>query len=126
MLDIITLISLQSLDRLGRRGDLRDDSAEILYQSFVQEALVSSSGMGRDVHSLVLSFQHFLCPPQLRPPSKAPQKMALERLSWRVTCLNHASLRLPTTPFSSDPCGDDADADDQVDNEEEAGTDRGK
>ena len=47
MLDIITLISLQSLDRLGRRGDLRDDSAEILYQSFVQEALVSSSGMGR-------------------------------------------------------------------------------
>ena len=31
-------------------GDLRDDSAEILFQSFLQEALVSSSGMGRDVH----------------------------------------------------------------------------
>ena len=29
-----------------------DDSAEILFQSFLQEALVSSSGMGRDVHFL--------------------------------------------------------------------------
>ena len=41
--------SVQSLDRLGRWGDTRDDSAEILFRSFLQEALVSSSGMGRDV-----------------------------------------------------------------------------
>ena len=34
---------------MGHRGDMRDDSAEILFQSFLQEALVSSSGMGRDV-----------------------------------------------------------------------------
>ena len=34
----------QSLDRLGRRGDMTDDSAGILFQSFLQEALVSSSG----------------------------------------------------------------------------------
>ena len=52
--------SVQSLDRLGRRGDTRDDSAEILLQSFLQEALVSSSGMGRDVYSVMLSIQHFL------------------------------------------------------------------
>ena len=36
-------------------GDMRDDSAEILSQSFLQEALVSSSGTGRDVHSLMIS-----------------------------------------------------------------------
>ena len=62
--------SVQSRDRLGRRGDMRDDSAEILFQSFLQEALVSSSGMGRDVHSLMLPIQHFLCRPRRRPPSK--------------------------------------------------------
>ena len=28
-------------------GDMRDDSAEILFQSFLQEALVSSSGIGQ-------------------------------------------------------------------------------
>ena len=52
--------SVQSLDRLGLQGDMRDDSAEMLFQSFLQEALVSSYGMGRDVHSL-MSVQHFLC-----------------------------------------------------------------
>ena len=31
---------------------------------------MSSSGMGRDVHSLMLSIQHFLCQPRHRPPSK--------------------------------------------------------
>ena len=44
--------SVQSLDRLGRRGHVRDDSADILFQSFLQEALVSSSGMARDLSSL--------------------------------------------------------------------------
>ena len=41
--------SVQSLDQLGHHGDMRNDSAEILFQSFLQKALVSSSGMGRDV-----------------------------------------------------------------------------
>ena len=45
--------SVQSLDRVGRVGDMREDSAEILFQPFLQVALVSSSGMDRDVHSLV-------------------------------------------------------------------------
>ena len=56
---------------------MRDDSAEILFQSFLQEALVSSSGMGRVVRSLMLSIQHFL----RRPPSKVSERMVLERLS---------------------------------------------
>ena len=30
--------------------DVRDDSAEVLVQSFLQEAIVSRSGMERDVH----------------------------------------------------------------------------
>ena len=46
---------VQSLNRLGRRGDVRDDSAEILFQFFLQEAFVSSSGIGSDVRSLMLS-----------------------------------------------------------------------
>ena len=33
--------SVQSLDRLGRRGDTRNDSAEIPFKSCLQEALVS-------------------------------------------------------------------------------------
>ena len=32
---------------------MTDDSGDILVRSFLQEALVSSSGMGRDVHSLM-------------------------------------------------------------------------
>ena len=47
-------------DWLGHRGEMKDDSAEILFQSFLQEAVVSSSDMGSDVHSLILSVQHFL------------------------------------------------------------------
>ena len=42
-------------------GDMTDNSAEILFRSFLQKALVSSSGMGRDVHSQMVSSQPFLC-----------------------------------------------------------------
>ena len=41
---------------------MRDDSTEILFQSFLQEALVSSSGMERGVHSLMLSIQQMTLP----------------------------------------------------------------
>ena len=88
--------SVQPLDRLGRRGDIRDDSIEILFQSFLQEAFMSCSDIGRDVHSLMLSIQHFLCRPRRRPPFKVPWKMVLERQSWSVTCPNHASFCLLT------------------------------
>ena len=50
--------------------DMEDDSVEILVQSLLQEAIVSSSCMDRDVHSLILSIQHFLCRSRCRPPSK--------------------------------------------------------
>ena len=57
----------QSLDQLGHwgceGGSVRDDSAEIFFRSFLQEALVSGSGMDRVVHSLLLFTQHFLCRP---------------------------------------------------------------
>ena len=45
---------------------MKDDSAEILFQSFLQEALVSSSGIGRDVHSLMWSIQHIFCRPTVQ------------------------------------------------------------
>ena len=50
------------------------------------------------------SFQHFLCRPRRHPPSKVPRRMLMERLSWRVTCPNHASFRLLTVARSGS-CG---------------------
>ena len=88
--------SIQSFDWLGLRGDMKDNSAETLFLSFLQEALASNSGISRDVHSLMLPIQHFFCWPQHRPSSKMPWRMVLERLSWHVTCQNHASFRLLT------------------------------
>ena len=77
----------------GHEGRFRRDP---LPGFFLQEALVSSSGMGRDVYSLTLSIQHFLCRPRRRPPSKVPWSMVLKRLSWCVTRSNRASFRLST------------------------------
>ena len=75
---------------------MKDDSTEIFFRSFLREAIVSSSGLGRDVHSLMLSIQHFLCRPRLCPSYKVPWIRVLERLSRRATCPNHASFRLST------------------------------
>ena len=70
---VVVVFSLvQPLHRLGRRcvcvwggrGVMTDDSAQILFQSILWEAIVSSSGLGRDVHCLTLSIQHFLCQPE--------------------------------------------------------------
>ena len=41
---------------------MRENSAEIIFQSLLQEALVSESGMDRDVHSSILFIQHFISP----------------------------------------------------------------
>ena len=55
---------MQSLDRLGRRGgggrgggggeieNVHEDSAEILFKSFLREAIVNDSGMGRGISTL--------------------------------------------------------------------------
>ena len=61
--------SVQSLDRLGRRGDTRDDSAEILFQSFLREAIVSHFGMSRDIHSLKLNIKNQAVTPSAHPAS---------------------------------------------------------
>ena len=100
--------SVQFLDQLGHWGNMRDDSTEILFQSFLQEALVSSSGMGRDAHSSMLSTQPFLCQSQHRPPSKVPRRTVLDRLSRCVTHLNQASfclLRVARIGSCVDPLG---------------------
>ena len=64
--------SVHPLDRLGRRREMRDDSAEILFQSFLQKALVSSSGedhirtkqnsanITKKIESLFLTSRHFM------------------------------------------------------------------
>ena len=64
--------SVQFLDRLDPWNNMRDGSAEIFFKSFLLEAIASSSGMGRNVHSLTLSIPLFLCQPRLHPPSEVP------------------------------------------------------
>ena len=59
-------------------GDMRDNSAEILFQSFLQEALVSSSGMGRNVHSLMLSTSAFPLPTTVSPTPQSALKYGFE------------------------------------------------
>ena len=39
--------SVQSLYQVGRLGEITDDLTEILFQSFLEEALVSRFSMGR-------------------------------------------------------------------------------
>ena len=48
-------------DRGAGGGGMRDDLTVILFQSFLREAIISSSGMDRDAHSLQLFIQDFLC-----------------------------------------------------------------
>ena len=65
--------SVQSLVWLSHQLDMRDDSAEVLlFQSFLGEAIVSSSSM-RDVHSMTLSIQHFHCQLQHGNPPRCPE-----------------------------------------------------
>ena len=86
---------------------MKDNSTEILFQSFLQETILSSSSMGRDVHSMILSdlsIQYFLCWPRHSPPSQVPWRVVLERLSWRMTYPHHASFCLLTAARTSS-CG---------------------
>ena len=71
--------SVQSHDRLcrswGGGGVLGGGTLEqrfFFFQSFLREGVVGSSGMGKDVHSLTLFIQHFLCRPWRRPLSEVP------------------------------------------------------
>ena len=51
--------SVQSLDRLGRRGDMRNKSAPTVFHPFPQEALASSSRMGRRCCHGGVELRHF-------------------------------------------------------------------
>ena len=58
--------------------------------------IFSAGGHGEQLwhwHSLMLLIQHFLCRPQHCPPLQNARGGGggVERLSWRVICLNHAS-----------------------------------
>ena len=57
----VPLSSVQSLGRLGHQRDIRDNAAEMFFQTFMWEAIVSSSGIDGDAHSLIFSIQHVLC-----------------------------------------------------------------
>ena len=59
--------SLQSLDRWGRPGDMKDGSAKILFQSFLQEAIVSSSGIGKEVRFFYVVHPAFPLPATASP-----------------------------------------------------------
>ena len=64
---LVQFSSVQPLGPSSRLGDMMNDSVEILFRPFLREAIVTSSGMDRDVHSLTLSIQYFRCRPQRRP-----------------------------------------------------------
>ena len=81
-----------------------DDSAEILFQSFLQEALVNSSGMCRERPLFDVVHPAFPLLTTASPTLQDALKDGLgERLSWRVTCPNHASFRLSTELLRGNP-----------------------
>ena len=65
--------------------------------SFLQQAIVSTSGMGRDVHSLMLSSQHFLCWLRHHSPSKVPWRTKLMYVWQTNRQTKEQTLRQTTT-----------------------------
>ena len=58
---------------------------------------MSSSGMDRNVHSVMVFIQHFQWPTTASPTLQDVLKdVFLERLSWRMIRPNHANFRLLT------------------------------
>ena len=86
----------------GEGGEGRDDSAEILFQSFLQEAIVSSSGVTRGKHSLLDARLTLHAEPSLTDSPHA--KSALQdftRSKFRLRMFNSqtaAPLPPPPTP----------------------------
>ena len=74
-----------------------NEPGKILFRCFLRKATVGSSGMGRNVHSLTLSIQHFLCRPRRLPPSKMPWRMFGETVVAR-------DMHEPCTFPSLDSC----------------------
>ena len=78
-LSFVHVCECQSFNRLSCRGNMiiQQKPSSIL---LLRKALVSSSAMGRDVHSLMLSVQHFFCRPQSCPPSNVPWRMVFQKV----------------------------------------------
>ena len=70
-------VQFDILDCLGRRETWRTIK-QILFQSFMRGSTVSSSSMDRNVPSMTLSNQHFLCRPRCRPLSMVPWRIVFE------------------------------------------------
>ena len=93
----ISVQFFHSLNWSGRRGDMRDDSTEILFQSLLRNVIVSSTGIGRDVHSLTLSIKRILCRRRRSPAPKVPWRMVLERRAVNKTWAQVLEAK-PETP----------------------------
>ena len=61
--------------------------------------------MGKNIHSLALSIQHFKCQPQCHPPSKVPWRMVLELCTYLLYKYTHLFFKLTVSfEFLTDFC----------------------
>ena len=74
----------RSLNREGRWGTTDDFATSFLHFPLFSTALWDLPN-SRPVHSLMLSFHLFLCPPYLLPPFTVPFQMVLARPDERET-----------------------------------------
>ena len=84
---------------------MMDGSAKILFQSFMRKATtMSCSGACKQVHSMALSFQHFLCRPRSAPPSQGTRKNGSGEavVAFNFDKLPHSGI-IP--PGALEPCG---------------------
>ena len=97
---VFVISLLRSLDRL-LFGDLRNELAEILFQSFLWEDIVSSSVMGRDVHSLILSNSISSTNHGATYPPRCPEGCFLSAvMEHGIICLvlkEHSSSQTPSS-----------------------------
>ena len=77
---------------VGSSGDLRDDSLEILFRSFSSGDPCDQFWYGQGCPLLDAVHLAFPLPTKASPTLQDALMFFLERLLWRVTCLNHASF----------------------------------
>ena len=87
---------ISSSTRLGRRGNMRDDSAEIVFQCFLQEALVGSSGLGQGSPLFNAVHPAFPLPTTAYPTLQGVMKDNSGEAVVACEIPNHASFRLLT------------------------------
>ena len=92
--DSVQFSPVQSIDHWGHRGDMRDDSAEILFQSFQRGGLHKQFWHGQGCPLFDVIHPAFPLPAMALTLSKMLWRMVLEGLLQRMLCLNHASFCL--------------------------------